>query len=298
MLWFGKSKKDEDMPLEILPMTPKSGRDDVTVQVAYPMQPCVVDTALATHIGTREYQQDAAYVCEPVYQPDSLAFGILCDGMGGMAAGERVSSDVVAFMANQIAALQGQDIPPYLEKAAVAANEMVCQSNLENGQESGTTLVAVVIRQGELFWLNVGDSRIYILRDWEMARITRDHNFALELQELVQQGRITQQQADEDPRKDALVSYIGAEVLEIIDVNRGSFHLQTGDIVLLCSDGLTKAMPDEVILELVCQHKEDLQQAARVLPLEAFDRCPGGMDNTSVILMQYYGPASADPLTP
>lgn len=264
--------------------------DEVTVQIGH-TQSYLINTAMATHIGTREYQQDAAYVCDPLYE-EGIAFAILCDGMGGMAGGERVSSEVVAFMANRIAALEkGQDIPDFLEKAAADANAMVLAQNAGTGQDSGTTLIAAIIRDGGLYWLNVGDSRIYIVRAGEIARMTRDHNFALELQEMVEAGRITQQQADADPRKDALVSYIGAPVLEIVDVNRGLFQLEYGDILLLCSDGLTKILPDEEILKVVKAGGSDIHESARALPLTAFDNSAGGMDNTSVILMQYLGVA-------
>jgi protein phosphatase len=292
---FGRKKKKEDLAWEQLAVQPSvqpspaaARNDEVTVQIDK-TKGYYINTAMATHIGTREYLQDAAYVCEPLYE-NGTAFGILCDGMGGMSGGEVASSEVTAFMANRIASLgEDQDIPPFLERAAIDAGELVAAQNAASGQDSGTTLVTVLIREGNLYWLNVGDSRIYILRAGEIARLTRDHNFALELQEMVEAGRITQQQADEDPRKDALVSYIGAPVLEIVDVNRGAFSLRYGDTILLCSDGLTKVLTDEEILEAIQKHGSDISEAARSLPLTAFDQSPGGMDNTSVILMQYLG---------
>lgn len=268
----------------------KMGSTEVTKQITG-QATLVVNTAMATHIGTREYQQDAAYVSEPRYD-DGMAFGILCDGMGGMEDGEKVSSDVVAYLANRISRLEaGADIPAFFQQVVVDANEMILERNAQNGQEAGTTLVAVIIQQAGLFWAGVGDSRIYILRDGEIARVTRDHNYALQLQQMVEAGHITQQQADEDPRREALVSYIGAPVLEEVDVSRGSFALETGDLVLLCSDGLTKSLSDERILEVISEHGGDLAETARVLPLAAFDASPGGQDNTSVILMQYHGAA-------
>lgn len=295
---FGRKKRklaeiqDEPtiQPGNAMPPPTVPRNDEVTVQLDH-TKSYFVNTAMSTHVGTREYQQDAAYVCEPLYE-EGVAFAILCDGMGGMAGGERVSSDVVAFMANRIAALEaGQDVPDFLERAAADANAMVVEQNAATGQDSGTTLIAAIIRGGGLYWLNVGDSRIYILRAGEIARMTRDHNFALELQEMVDAGRITPEQAQADPRKDALVSYIGAPVLEIIDVNRGVFELQYGDMILLCSDGLTKILPDSDILAVIKEHGSDISATARALPLEAFDKSAGGMDNTSVILMQYLGAA-------
>jgi serine/threonine protein phosphatase PrpC len=262
-------------------------RDDTpTMQ----MPRVVVNTAMSTHIGTRSYQQDAAYVCEPVTDVAATAFGILCDGMGGMAEGERVSSDVVAFMANRIAALRpGEVVPDFFERAALDANAAVLSENARTGMEGGTTLAAVIIQAGQLYWLNVGDSGVFIIRGREIARVSREHNYALELEDMVKAGAITAAEAEADPRKDALISYIGAPSLEMIDVNRGSFVLESGDMVLLCSDGLTKVLSDAEVLEILTEHGRDLRDCARRLPLAVFDTAVDGMDNTTVVLMQYNG---------
>lgn len=285
---FGFKKGNDaaaPVPVQSVGSTPPRN-DEVTVQIT-PTRGCIVNTAMATHIGTREYQQDAAYVCEPIFE-ERLAFGVLCDGMGGMEEGERVSSDVASFMANRISALAETDeIPPFLEETAERANDMVLESNKTAGKTSGTTLISAVIRKGELYWLNVGDSRIYILRGGEIAQVSRDHNFALELHELVEAGQLTREQAESDPRREALISYIGAPVLELVDVNRSGFKLQYGDTVLLCSDGLTKILTDAEILRVILEYGGDLSGAARALTMTAFDSGAGGMDNTSVILMQY-----------
>lgn len=284
---FGKRKKADKPPVR---------DNEVTVLITRELESGLwVDTAVASHIGTREYQQDAAYVCEPLAQ-DGTAFGILCDGMGGMEAGELVSSDVVAFCANRIAALSPEeDVADFYEQTILDANELVLDRYVREGRESGTTLVSAIMRGGRLHWASVGDSRIYILRGGEIARVTRDHNFALQLQELVEAGRLSQQEADADPRREALVSYIGAPVLEMVDVSRGLFALEKDDLVLLCSDGLTKSLSDERILQLLEPPPHSLEEAARRLTLTAFDETPGGQDNTSVILMRYLGGAAKPP---
>jgi len=289
-----RRKKEKRAAAE--PESIPSRNSEVTVMVM-PVALPIINTATATHIGTREYQQDAAYVCQPLYE-NGLAYGILCDGMGGMADGARASSDVVAFMANRIAILSGEEnLPSFLEKAATDANDLVLEQNKQLRQDSGTTLLTVLIDGDMLYWLSVGDSRIYIIRDGEIVQTTTDHNYALELQELVELGRITQEQADNDPGKEHLISYIGAPVLERIDVNHKPFHMRSGDVVLLCSDGLTKSLYPDEILEIITNHGDEIAEAARVLPIIAFDRSPYALDNTTVILMQYSG-RPADPVTP
>lgn len=290
MLTFGRRKKEQP---------PRVSCDERTVAVTRDYSADLwADTALASHIGTREYQQDAAYVSEALHE-EGMVFGILCDGMGGMEAGELVSADVVEFFANRIAALPPDaDIPTFYSSAVLDANEMVLHRYLHEGHEGGTTLVSAIFLGGALYWAAVGDSRIYILRGGEMARLTRDHNYALQLQGLVENGRLSQEEADRDPQREALVSYLGAPVLEMVDVSRGSFELEHGDLLLLCSDGLTKTLPDEQILKLLSPPPQNLAEAARTLTVAAFDASPGSQDNTSVILMRYYGPPAEEPKEP
>lgn len=283
MFDFIKRKDKKDVKADKLPLR---GNGDDTVKIC-PTQRCMVNTAMATHIGTREYQQDAAYVSQPAFD-DELSFAVLCDGMGGMLDGDLASSEVLAYMANRISGLtDNENIPSFFEHCAKAANELIYTENQTRRRESGTTLVSVVLRRGDLYWLSVGDSRIYVIRNGEIAQVSQDHKFALELQNMVQKGQISQQQADCDPRRDALVSYIGAPVLERADVNPSAFALQYEDIILLCSDGLTNALTDEEILCVLKRYGNDIAGAAMSLPLEAYEHTDSGMDNTSVILMQY-----------
>jgi len=266
----------------------KSSDPEITVTIPQEKHP-LINTAIATHIGTREYQQDAAYVCDPLKE-DGIAFGILCDGMGGTAEGERASSETVVFMANRIVTLQEEDnIQSFLEQAAHDANNLILEQNEQLQQNSGTTLLTVIINKNFLYWLSVGDSRIYIIRNGEMVQTTTDHNYALELKEKVDAGLLSQDEADNDPRKEHLISYIGAPVLERIDINPVPFRLQANDIVLLCSDGLTKALYTEEILGIITRCGSNIAEAARLLPLEALTQSPYVLDNTTVILMQYSG---------
>ena len=284
---FGKKKSNSRPQIPVRGGGGSGVRSDWGTVEITPMARCTVNTAMATHIGSRSSQQDAAYVCQPLFGP-GIAFGILCDGMGGMQDGERASSDTVAFMANRISAIgEEDDIPAWLEESARGANDLLLRANAKTGSTAGTTLAAAVIRAEELFWVNVGDSRIYIIRGEEIVQVSRDHNFALDLREMVDTGRITPEQAQSDPRREALISYIGAPVLEMADVNRSGFRLMRGDFVLLCSDGLTKLVPDVEILSIVLAHGGDLSGASRALTSEAFDNGLEGMDNTTVVLMQY-----------
>lgn len=290
-----KKKKEKIDCSELLEFesadAPMNVEEDVlTIQLfCDEMKKIVLDTAMVTDIGTRAYQQDAAYVVEPL-KDKGEAFAILCDGMGGMESGELASSDVVAFMANEYASSEMQlDIGMYLEQAAHRVNEMIYDRYVKNGMRVGTTLVSAYIQNNQLYWLSVGDSRIYIIRDGEIARLARDHNYALELQIMVENGRITAEEAKNHPKKEALVSYIGIDYLNYIDVSKRPLELLPNDTILLCSDGLTKSLSDERILDILIAQGQSLNEDAQRLIATAIDESTGSQDNTTVVLMRYFG---------
>lgn len=146
-------------------------------------------------------------------------------------------------------------------------------------------------REEQLYWLSVGDSRIYIIRDQEMSQVNREHNYRLTLQESLKSGLITREQYEEEEKKsqaDALISYLGISRLNLMDINRAPLKMMDGDIVLLCSDGLFKTLNDSQIMALVRDNDIDMDIAADRLCQMALSRRRGGQDNTSVLLLQYH----------
>ncbi|MDR2355005.1 MAG: protein phosphatase 2C domain-containing protein [Clostridiales Family XIII bacterium] len=249
----------------------------------------VILTASEMHIGTRKQQQDAVYVSDAIcfeYGENPRVLGVLCDGMGGMKMGGDVSRLVVESLAGNLPAIREcENINAFFEDAIRHLDaEIVSRYGRGN---SGTTLTAAVVEGNRLYWVSVGDSRIYILRRGEIVQVTQDHNYLLKLKDDVNKGLITDDEANANPKKEALISYIGAGNVELIDSNKDPFVLESGDIVLMCSDGLTKSLGDEDIAGIVSEHYGDLKEMARLLPLFAFDAGNGSKDNTSVILIQY-----------
>jgi protein phosphatase len=251
----------------------------------------VILTASGTHIGTREQQQDAVYVSDTVCfkreeEPRPRVLGVLCDGMGGMEMGGDASRLVVESLAGNLPAIRAcEDIGAFFENAIRNLDTEI--AGRYGRGTSGTTLAAAVVEGNRLYWVSVGDSRIYILRRDEIVQVTRDHTYMLKLKDEVNKGLITDEEANANPKKEALISYIGAGVVELIDSNKDPFLLESGDIVLMCSDGLTKSLSDEDIARIVSEHYGDIRETARLLPLFAFDAGIGSKDNTSVILIQY-----------
>jgi serine/threonine protein phosphatase PrpC len=273
----------------------QSQQDSVTVRRrAFGMRRHRITTARSMIIGTRKTQQDAAYVSEPVSYIDFeevMLLGVLCDGMGGMKGGERASSLSVDMLKSEFeGADEIEDIPSFFRTSIEKINDEVYFLNSDNeaAGQSGTTLTSVIIKNNQLYWASVGDSRIYIFRKGEFLQLTRDHNYLLSLWEMVRSGEITEEDALSNPSKDALISYIGMETIEILDIGSSPFELSNGDIVLLCSDGLTKALSDTEIARVLTANFGDLEETARQLPLAAYDASLKSLDNTSVVMFQYY----------
>jgi protein phosphatase len=244
--------------------------------------------ASGKHQGTREYQEDALFVSETKSFSDkeaALMLGVVCDGMGGMADGALASNTAVNIVQREFQARETiEDIQQFIRATIVLANQQVHTQTKGRG---GSTLVMAVIDHNKLYWGSVGDSRIYILRKGEIAQLTRDHNYSLTLMEQVGRQEISEQEARADPKKDALISFIGMDSLEIIDVSPSPFTLETGDVVLLCSDGLYKTLTDGEIAAIIFQHYGQVAETARILPLMTFDRGVSSQDNIAVILIQY-----------
>lgn len=240
-------------------------------------------------LGSRKTQQDS-YAASPsvadVMQEKQRAWAVVCDGMGGMSSGELASKTAVDIVSQVLSmATRDDDIPSVLKQAIVISNEAVQAISEDEGAQSGTTLVSAVIEGNMLYYASVGDSRIYICRGEEFLQITRDHNYMLELKKKVDEGIISMNEAMADPQKDALISFIGIDELELADIT-GPVELKSGDVILLCSDGLTKAMSDNEIYYYI-KNSGDACKIVDTLLEETQSRSLNGLDNTTVAVIEY-----------
>lgn len=146
-------------------------------------------------------------------------------------------------------------------------------------------------KKNKLYWASVGDSRIYIIREsnnqTEMRQITRDHNYWLRLQEMVAQGKMTQEEAMGKRQKEALISFLGIGNVSLMDISTEPIPMQYGDIVMLCSDGITKTLPDHQIKSIILDDKNPIEQKAVQLVEAAIHGNTHSQDNTSVAILQY-----------
>jgi protein phosphatase len=242
------------------------------------------EVALRSVIGTRDEQQDCAYA----YANGSVVFATVCDGMGGMQNGKTAGITAMGKMKElYFSKDEEESYPAFFLRSVDILDE--CVFTLKDGEgsrsSSGTTIVAIAIENDKLHWMSVGDSRLYILRKEEIVRVTRDHNYRLHLDRMMREQVITKAQYDgELPGAEVLISYIGIGGVQVMDINDAPFVLRPGDTVLLSSDGLYKALPDDEILR--CLQSGGAEHAIDVLIGESGGKANRFRDNTTCVVVK------------
>ena len=223
----------------------------------------------------RENNEDA------IYRDDDKGIYIVADGMGGHKAGERASHLAIeTFLASFSTNGQTEDLPDQLVGAMAKANEAVYKESQaeETKQGMGTTFTCALVQQKRAIIGHVGDSRAYLFRDGTLRQITRDHSYVMEM---VKQGKLTLAEAAVHPKRNVITRAVGSKEPLSSDVFFET--LRAGDVLLLCSDGLTTMVGEEEIATIL-EENLPLEETARRL----VDRANfyGGKDNISVILVQ------------
>lgn len=320
MALFGKKRKNEldDQGFALFEMVGNEKKQRIEAQInsaVFPIQQQAVNYAggqttaqivgnnsvptgalvgLSQILGKRKSQQDAiAMSRSDIFGsfPEKW-LGVLCDGMGGMNGGEKASAIGVqtTIMAFSELANQGDfNVPEFFKVLIDKIDYEVASLEDETGRYlgAGTTFISVIIDKGCLYWASVGDSHIYIIRDNEIKMVVREHNYFMELLEMVNNGEITYEDACNDKSKDALTSYIGMGGVNLMEINETPVSLMPGDVVLLCSDGLYRSVTDLEILKIVSENKSDMGFAAQALTQYAMAKNNPHQDNTSVVIAEY-----------
>ena len=227
-----------------------------------------------TDIGLhRKTNEDTFVVAPPLFA--------VCDGMGGAQAGEVASGLAAETLAAAVA-----DGRPLLA-AAEQANAAVFQRASDDIGHAGmgTTLTAVVLAGDTGHFVHIGDSRAYLLRDGALEQLSDDHSL---VGEMVRDGRLSEEEAASHPHRSILSRALGTEPLARID--EFEVDLRAGDVLLLCSDGLSGAVPAEAISKALGRAAPD--DAAAKLIAEA--RKHGGPDNITVVVLRLDEPRAAD----
>lgn len=213
---------------------------------------------------------------------------MLADGMGGHNAGE-VASDMAVTAIHD--ALLDVLTPEMLETKVIkcedAVRESVVYANEEifgQSQEQvecagmGTTLVLTLFHENHVTWANVGDSRIYRVRNAELSQITQDHSL---VQEMVDNGYLSEEEALISTSRNLITRALG--IAPEVEVDVTTEEIDEDDVFLLCSDGLSDLVNDDDILRVILEHRSNMSEATQKLVDLANEH--GGTDNVSVILI-------------
>lgn len=246
-----------------------------------------IATALLTDVGRVRTNNEDAVVEDP-----DIGLLVLADGMGGYNAGEIASGlatttvlDVVrrewsGLDKGEVDAASGySQVSLLLRQSVETAHQTIHQVAQSQPQCAGmgTTVVAVLMHDDRMSVAHVGDSRLYRYRFGFLEQITRDHSL---LEEMVARGHYSREDAAKLVRKNIVTRALGVEAAVTVDLLEDT--LEVGDILLLCSDGLTDMMSDEAIAGVLRVHSDNLEIAAKSLVQGALDA--GGRDNISVCL--------------
>ncbi len=256
-------------------------------KVTYKFNDFQCDIAWISELGSRDEQQDSYYI----NHNDDSVLAVVCDGMGGLNDGGAASTIVTLKIGELYKKKSGAEaFPDFFTTASDILDEAVNIFNkqADSRSRSGTTIVASAIQNRNLYWFSCGDSRMYIIRDGEIAQITQDHNYQSRLKDMLANKELTKNQyVYESSRGDALISYIGMGGIDLIDINTSPFKLQSKDIIILASDGLYKALTDEMILDIVRKNSE-VSKIRDILVKKAKEMCKNVQDNTTIIVIQIF----------
>lgn len=243
---------------------------------------------LLSDIGNkREHNEDSCMLSVPENPALTASQGLLfavADGMGGASAGECASRWTLDTLAERVFAEGNGTIPVRLTEAIGAANQRIFEyasSNPDDFYGMGTTASALVILGNHAYVIQVGDSRVYVVRNGgPLYQVTRDHSIVAEQ---VRHGIITEEQARQHPHKNIITRAIG--IKDTVEADLFAFRLKRGDTILICSDGLSNMVGDPEIGQTL--RLDQLPAATHRLISRAL--AEGGSDNITAVVIRITG---------
>lgn len=236
-----------------------------------------------TDIGLQRESNQDSYAAGEL--PGSVAWAVVCDGMGGAAGGNYASSTAVKVISERItssyrAGMSASSIRNMLTSAIAAANISVYDMSKADPELTGmgTTVVVAIVVDNNVFIAHAGDSRAYILSNGSLNQLTKDHSI---VQEMIDHGTLTPDEAKIDPRKNIITRALGVDYELRIDFDIAD--IGENDVLILCTDGLTNFVEPQEIYELTDDGKF-YEYAERLV-----DRANnnGGGDNITVVTVSY-----------
>lgn len=236
--------------------------------------------SVLTDIGrARSQNQDAVFATDEAVGSLPNLF-VVADGMGGHKAGEYASNQAIALVKREVASDTESEPVQIINQGITTANNSIYEEAAQDATKSGmgTTMVVATIFDHHMCVGNVGDSRLYVYREGQLRQVTQDHSV---VGEMVRKGEMPKEQARNHPKRNLITRAVGAE--KEIRVDFFDETLADGDLVLMCTDGLT-SMVEEKQIEEVLASAVPLQEKADCLVELANDN--GGRDNITIIIIE------------
>jgi protein phosphatase len=231
------------------------------------------ETGCVSHTGKVRKANEDNFILRPEFGLWAVA-----DGMGGHENGALASATVVAALEGVGAAGSASDLLAMLEDSVLQANETLREEIRRRGATMGATLVVLLVHQRHFACVWSGDSRIYLVRAAQITQVSRDHT---EVQDMVDRGVMTSDEARRSPRRHVITHAIGVHEMPELDIESG--EIADGDVFILCSDGLTEHVADTEILQAT--EAGSAQAACDALLALTLER--GARDNVTVIVVRY-----------
>ncbi|MEG0338606.1 MAG: Stp1/IreP family PP2C-type Ser/Thr phosphatase [Oscillospiraceae bacterium] len=234
-----------------------------------------------TDIGNQRHENQDNY--RAGREQNDTVWAVVCDGMGGARGGKLASNLAAAHIENiyssEIKAVDtSEKLREFILSTISSANALVYNTALKDSamRGMGTTLVCAVVQNNYLHYANVGDSRLYLYRDNELIQLTRDHSM---VQELVEQGSITESEAFVHPHKNLITRALGVQ--SEVEIDYAEIEVHDGEELILCSDGLSNyvSLMDMSAIVKNCDFFEQCEQ----LVSKALNA--GGQDNITAVLI-------------
>ncbi len=262
--------------------TTESGSDEEPVTIADIAADLVVGNA--QHIGRRDSQQDSFGVSDLSQRAARGVLAAVADGMGGLSNGAEISTAVVRTVLAGFAQLPPDADPAYRLVALAAEAHRAALKIAQNGG-GGSTLLMAYIRSDQLYTLSVGDSRIYLWRGGSLIQLNREHVYAVDLDERAALGDIDREDAQGDPQRKALTSYLGMSDTLRFDRALHPVQLRPGDRIALMSDGVFGTVSET---EIAAYLALDPYHAAMKLQEAVLTKNMPHQDNLTAVIIEYH----------
>ena len=236
-----------------------------------------------SEIGKRETQEDSIGVHK---NEKGEILACVADGMGGLQFGAEASNLAVQTIIDSFHRFNGIDPQNFLLDQVININKKIYAfaRNISRKSNVGSTFLSAMVTDRDLYWISVGDSRIYLFRNGELTQLNKEHIYDNVLKDRLLKEEISHYEYESDKRKAMLTSFVGDEEVREVDRNIRALRLGKNDKVILCSDGLFKTLSEREISKILQKEKGESQLRAFSNEIKKKNRKK--QDNMSIILIE------------